>query len=93
MIFGDYKKFRKLQEDVADLQSTVRRLELEFSRLYDNVRTTVAKWAKRIERASEAETAENGDSQLDSGSDLGTTAHGLTDRQRKVNAEILRRRQ
>jgi len=91
LMFNDWKRLKKAEEQIAEHERKLKALDMEFSALYDKVRTMIAKWAKRIERAqNEMEEAEGGAGE---GVDAAAPcSDGLTPKQRQINAEIQARR-
>src|SRR5215813_14874221 len=87
-MFNDWKRLKKCEEQIAEHERKLKALDLEFSALYDKVRTMVAKWAKRIERAQNEIEGEGVD--VDQAPSVGQD--GLTANQRQINASILARR-
>src|SRR5262249_38986879 len=90
-MWGDLNRLRKIEGRVEELERTIKALDMEFTSLYDNVRTTFAKWAKREKRAElDANVTEGADVQDEPSG--GGAAGTLSARQRSINEQILRRR-
>jgi len=85
-MWNDFKRLRKAEDRLDELERQIKALDLEFSALYDKVRTMVAKWAKRIERAQQEGVG------ADSPAEPETPVNGMTADQRRKNDEIMARR-
>jgi hypothetical protein len=84
-MWGDLKRLRSAEERLDALEREMKAIQLEWSNVYDKVRTTLAKLAKREERAAKEEPEPN----VISGSQTPTS---LTPRAQEVQRQILARR-
>lgn len=85
-MWNDFKRLKKLEERVDELEHKVRLQALEYTELYDKVRSIIGKWAKRIERYQ-------ADAEEPSGAEEQTSGESsLTSRQQQINDQILTRR-
>lgn len=89
-MWGDLNRLKRLESRVDDLEREIKKLELEFSDLYDKVRTMVAKWAKRIGRAQSEE--EESEREAESEGIIESASTSLTPQQQRIQQQILARR-
>jgi len=87
-MFQDYKRLKRVEERLDALERIMKALELEWSNVYDKVRTTLAKLAKREERAATPVPPADG-TPLEV---AGAVPTSLTDRGREIQRQILARR-
>jgi len=87
-MFQDYKRLKRIEERLDDLERSIKALELEWSNVYDKVRTTLAKLAKREERAATPVPALDGAPM----EIAGAVPTSLTDRGREIQRQIMARR-
>jgi len=87
-MFQENKRLKRVEERVDALERLMKALELEWSNVYDKVRTTLAKLAKREERAP----APVPSVELTSSTGSSAVPTSLTERGREIQRQILARR-
>jgi actin-like ATPase involved in cell morphogenesis len=92
--FGQSRRVRQLEEDLEKLRGSFKALQLEWDDVYDKLRRAMARIVKSRAILEAKEPTELQEGAAERGLQvLSGTPHGrLTDHQKEIQQEILRRR-
>jgi hypothetical protein len=88
------KRIKDLEDGLQTLQKEHLKLQIEWAEVYDKVRHAMNRMAKRVERGTADETVVESNQEVPQGNGgaNGTHAGRLSDHQKQVQQQILKRR-